>query len=213
MPKLYLLGGENVFRRSAREVNERAFQDAGEFSNVLVLSWARASFDNSYKKRKLLVDYLISLGARTINFADYSDSNETIVKKIADSNLVYLTGGHATILVERLKSMGVDQFLCNYEGIIIGRSAGALALCQKCIITCRSNSETKIIPGVGLADLTLKVHYKPEKDYILKQLSKREKIYAIPMGSALVYENGACSTIGDVYLFENGKKLMLYSFS
>ncbi len=209
MPKLYLLGGENVFRRSAKEVNERAFQDAGEFSNVLVLSWARASFDNSYKKRKLLVDYFISLGARTINFVDYSDSNEAIAQKIADSNLIYLTGGHATILVERLKSMSVDQFLCNYDGIIIGRSAGALALCRKCIITCRSNSKTKIIPGIGLADLTLKVHYKPEKDSILKQLSKQEKIYAIPMGSALIYENNACASIGEVYLFENGGKLKL----
>ena len=45
MPKLYLLGGENVFKRSAREVNERAFQDAGEHLVVLVFPWARASFD------------------------------------------------------------------------------------------------------------------------------------------------------------------------
>jgi len=50
MPKLYLLGGENVFKRSAREVNERAFQDAGEPSFVLVFPWAKASFDKGYKK-------------------------------------------------------------------------------------------------------------------------------------------------------------------
>ena len=60
----------------------------------LVFSWARASFDNSYKKRKSLTDYLISLGANTVNFVDYSESNEMIAKKMADSNLVYLTGGH-----------------------------------------------------------------------------------------------------------------------
>jgi len=45
MPKLYLLGGENVYKRSAREVNERAFQDAGEPLDILVFPWARASFD------------------------------------------------------------------------------------------------------------------------------------------------------------------------
>ena len=67
--------------------------------------------------------------------------------------------------------------------------------------------------GLGLADLTLKVHYKPEKDAILEQLSRQGKIYAVPMGSALVYENGVCSFIGDVYLFENGKKRMLLAFS
>jgi hypothetical protein len=26
------------------------------------------------------------------------------------------------------------------------------------------------------------------------------------MGSAFVYENGVCSSIGDAYLFENGRK-------
>ena len=52
MPILYLLGGENVFKRSAQEVNENAFHDAGKPLNVLVFSWARASFDNSYKKKE-----------------------------------------------------------------------------------------------------------------------------------------------------------------
>ena len=106
MPKLYLLGGENVFKRSAREVNERAFQDAGEPPAVVVFPWARASFDRKYRKGKTLTDYFISLGASTINFVEYSDSNEAIAKKMADSNLVYLTGGLASVLVERLKKHG-----------------------------------------------------------------------------------------------------------
>jgi peptidase E len=209
MPKLYLLGGENVFRRSAREVNERAFQEAGEPLVVLVFAWARASFDKGYKKRKTLVDYFISLGACTVNFIEYSDSNETIAKKMADSNLVYLTGGLASVLVERLKNMGVDRLLHDYGGVIVGRSAGALALCRKCIITCRRNSDVKIINGLGLTTFTLKVHYKPEKGTELERLSKEEKIYAVPEGSALVYNNDVCSFIGEVYLFENGKKRML----
>ena len=209
MPKLYLLGGENVFKRSAREVNERAFQDAGEHPPVLVFPWARASFDKSYKKRKRLTDYFISLGAGAINFVEYSDSTETITAKMADSNIVYLTGGVASILVERLKNVGVDRLLREYGGVIVGRSAGALALCRKCIITCRSDSKVKIIDGVGLAGLTLKVHYKPEKDGALEGLSRHEKIYAAPEGSALVYSNGACSFMGEVYLFENGTNRML----
>lgn len=209
MPKLYLLGGENVFKRSAKEVNERAFQDAGKPLIVLVFSWARASFDKSYRKRKTLTDYFTSLGANSINFVDYSDSPEIIAKKIADSNLVYLTGGLPTILIERLMKMGVSNLLSDYGGVIIGRSAGALALCRKCIITCRSNLKAKIINGLGLANITLKVHYIPEKDEALELLSMQETIYAIPEGSALVYDNGVCSFIGRVFLFENGRKQML----
>jgi len=210
MPKLYLLGGENVFKRTAREVNERAFQDAGQPPNVLVFSWARSSFDTGYKKRKTVVDYFRNLGANTVNFADYSDSKEMIAEKMAQSNLVYLTGGLASVLIERLNKVGVDRLLHDYSGVIVGRSAGALALCRKSIITChRSNPKATIINGLGLAELTLKVHYKPENNSALEILSKQEKIYAIPMGSALIYNHGACSSIGEVYLFENGQKSRL----
>ena len=209
MPKLYLLGGENVFRRSAREVNERAFQEAGEPLVVLVFAWARASFDKGYKKRKRLVDYFISLGACTVNFVEYSDSMELIAEKMASSNLIYLTGGLASVLVERLKNMGVSRLLSDYCGVIVGRSAGALALCRKCIITCRRNSDVKIINGLGLTTFTLKVHYKPEKDAELERLSKGEKIYAVPEGSALVYVNGNLSFINNVYLFHKGERQIL----
>lgn len=209
MPKLYLLGGENVFKRSAKTVNEEAFQDAGQSPMVVVFAWARASFDRKYQKRKILTDYLISLGASTITFIEYSDSNETIAAKMAESQLVYLTGGLASILIERLENMDVDRLLHDYGGIIVGRSAGALALCKKCVITCRSNSKNKIIGGLGLADLTLKVHYLPEKDKALIMLSKDEKICAVPEGSAIVYTNGDCSVIGEAYLFENGVKRIL----
>jgi len=209
MSKLYLLGGENVFRRSAREVNERAFQEAGEPLVVLVFAWARASFDKGYKKRERLVDYFISLGASKVNFVEYSDSKETIAEKTSSSNLIYLTGGLVSVLIERLKNMEVDSLLRGYSGVIVGRSAGALALCKKCVITYRSNSKVKMVGGLGLVDFTLKAHYKPEKDSELKRLSKEEKIYAVPEGSALVYDNGASSFIGEAYLFENGKKRML----
>jgi peptidase E len=209
MPKLYLLGGENVFRRSAREVNERAFQEAGEPLVVLVFAWARASFDKGYKKRERLVDYFISLGASKVNFVEYSDSKETIAEKTSSSNLIYLTGGLVSVLIERLKNMEVDSLLRGYGGVIVGRSAGALALCKRCVITYRSNSKVKLVGGLGLVDFTLKAHYKPEKDNELKRLSKEEKIYAVPEGSALVYDNGASSFIGEAYLFENGEKRML----
>ena len=111
MPKLYLLGGENVYKRSAKEVNNRAFQDAGEHPVVAVFSWARASFDQDYKKRKVLIDYFVSLGASTIDFIGYSDSKENIALRIAASNLIYLTGGLATALVERLRNMEIESLL------------------------------------------------------------------------------------------------------
>jgi dipeptidase E len=206
MPKYYLLGGENTHKRDAEKINQRAFNDAGSEPKILVFSWARASFDNTFAKSKLLFDYFRSLGASTINTVSYSSTNSEIEEKIAQSDLVYLTGGVPSMLIERLKKMGVDSLLREFEGVIIGRSAGALALCKKCVITYRSTSEVKVIFGLGLVDLTLKAHYKLGWDRELIELSKTEDIYAVSKGSALVYDKGNLSTINNVYLFHRGER-------
>ncbi len=206
MPKYYLLGGENTHKRDAQEVNRRAFHDAGGAPKVLVFSWARASFDKTYPKSKIIFDYFRSLGASTVNTVDYSCKLEEIKEKISESDLVYLTGGVPSVLVERLKKSGICSLLKDFHGVIVGRSAGALALCKKCVVTCRSNSEVKVIDGLGLLNLTLKAHYKLGIDEKLRELSKTQDIFAVPKGSALICDNDNLSAINNVYLFCEGKR-------
>jgi dipeptidase E len=207
MAKLYFLGGESVIKRNARDINASAFQDAGGTPAVLVFPWARASFDKTYKRRKRLFDYFRSLGASTVNFADYSDTTEEITLKVQNSDLIYLTGGLTTTLLERLRSKNIDRLLHKYNRVIVGRSAGALALCRQGILISKNKQTHKIITGLRLVEFTVKVHYKPSEDTELKRLSKQEeKIYAIPERSALVCDNGALSFMGNVLLFQNGEK-------
>ena len=206
MPRYYLLGGENTHKRDAEQINQAAFNDAGKTPRVLIFSWARASFDRAYPKSKLMFDYFRSLGASTVNTVDFSCSYEEIKEKIAESDLIYLTGGVPTVLMERLKKSGIRSLFRDFEGVIVGRSAGALALCKKCIITCRSTAEIKVIDGLGLVDIVLKAHYKLGKDERLKELSKIEDVFAVPKGSALVYVDGNLSAINSVYLFHDGER-------
>jgi dipeptidase E len=206
MARLYFLGGENIVKQDSREINEAAFREAAEAPHVVVFPWARASFDKTYKRRKRLFDYFRNLGARTVDFVDYGDTFEEINGKVECSDLIYLTGGLTTVLLERLKNKSVDPLLRKYDKVIVGRSAGALALCKKCVITDRCKPAVKMVTGLGLVDFGVKVHYKPSKDAELKRLSKEEKIYAIPERSALVYDNGCLSFMGDVYVFQDGEK-------
>jgi len=207
MAKLYFLGGENVVKRDSQEINEAAFRDAAKSPRIVVFPWARASFDKSYKRKKRLFDYFRSLGACIVDFADYGDTFEEINRKVERSDLIYLSGGLASVLVERLRKKSVDRLLRKYEGVVVGRSAGALALGKNCIVTKnRRNQRSSMISGIGLVDFTVKAHYKPSKDEVLKRLSKDEKIYAIAERSALVYDDGALSSMGEVYLFQNGEK-------
>ena len=211
MRKVYLLGGESVCKRDGEEVNRQAFSDVGGSPDVLVFSWARANFDQSYQRQKLVYDYLRYLGANSVFFVDYSFSLQELKEKMGLADLVYLTGGSPSILIERFKRVGVDVLLKDFEGVIVGRSAGALALCKKCLVTIRSTKQVKMIDGLGLVDLTMKTHYSRKKDEMLKVLSMGERIFAVPRGSALVYDtNGNLSCINKVYLFENSERQKCY---
>lgn len=208
MTRLYFLGGEDVAERGSREINERAFVDAGGSPVVLVFNWTAESSEKTEKYGKIMVDYFEDLGAAAIEFAEFSDSFEEIAQKAERSDLIYLPGGVTTILVERLLDAKVDSLLREYDKIIVGNSAGALALGRDCILTRgKHDKRTVIIPGLGLVDFSVKVHYKASRDHELKELSYGRKIYAIPERSALIFDNGSVSHIGDVYLFQNGKKV------
>jgi peptidase E len=135
---------------------------------------------------------------------------DDIAERLANAELVYLTGGQPSILLERVKKMGLDRLLKNYDGVVVGRSAGALALCSRLITTCRSNAKLKVIDGLGLVDITLKAHYTPEKDEALERFSLKETIYAVPKDSALVYKHGMLSAIGCVYVFNGGQRHAFY---
>jgi dipeptidase E len=206
MNTLYLLGGENTLKQNARQVNQQAFLDAGDKPVVLVISWAKPSFDLSFERTKRLRLYFMSLGASRIHFLDYSDTQQQISEKLLGSNLVYLTGGQTSILLERLKTKKVDTLLKNFDGIIVGRSAGALALCKGAVVTDRYTKKIKITQGLAMAKLTAKVHYKLSQDDLLNSLSIKDKIYAIPQRSSIICNGEILSVIGKAYFFENQQK-------
>ncbi len=206
MSKLYFLGGENIFRQDSREINALAFEDAGLAPTIAVFSWARASFDLSYKRRKRLFDYFRSLGAVQVNFVDYSETPRVIAATMAQSDLVYLTGGQLSCLVSRLKSKKVDGLLKTYGGVIVGRSAGAMVMGRHGIVTERYSCRKKVVTGLNLVNFSVKAHYYSSMDNMLKILSKTERVYALPNGSAIIYNDGSVSFVGNVTLFQDGEK-------
>jgi peptidase E len=208
---LYFLGGENVSKQDAAEINSSALGDAGGSPRVFVFSWAKPSFHLSFERRRRLTSYLRSLGASEVSYADYSDSLLNIEEAISCSNLLYLTGGQVSTLLNRLKHKGVDRLLRNYNKVVLGRSAGALVLGQKCLVTNRYSGTRKVVLGLGLVDFSVKVHYHTSQDALLKEASRDGRIYAIPQKSALVFSNGVLSAIGNVQVFENEEKFAFFT--
>jgi len=211
MGKIYFLGGETVAKRDARNVNAVAFEDAGGAPRVLVFPWARASFDLAYKRRKKLTDYFRSLGAESVTFSEYSDLSGEIADKVSHSDLLYLTGGQVSVLADRARSRGLDRVLCSYPSVIVGRSAGATVMGQRCLVTNRYSGSRKIVDGLGVVDFIVKTHYQQSQDVMLRRFSSKGKICAIPHGSALVFDrdSSVLTFLGEVFMFAGGEKTAL----
>jgi cyanophycinase-like exopeptidase len=207
MVKMYFLGGESIVKRDAKEINEAAFADAGGTPSILVFTWARPSFDIRYRRRKSVSEYFRSLGARSVDFCDYSESKKEILARMDTSDLVYLTGGQVTALITRARASGLDALLSKYNGVIVGRSAGATVMGEHCFVTNRYSGTARVVDGLGLVNFSVKVHYKQHRDAWIKSLSRMERIYGIPHQTALVcdMDRGITRFIGDVAIFEDEK--------
>lgn len=218
MAKLYFLGGEDIAKRDSRGINRKAFTDAGGVPAVLIFNWTAESQDKLGRYGKIMAEYFKDLGAREVEFAELSDSLQEIAEKVDASDLIYLPGGNIGLLVDRLRNAKADSLIREYGKIIVGNSAGALALCNNYVAMKKRNREStaELVSGVGLVDFAVSVHYESRivgstrsLDEQLRRLSERVevKIYAIPEKCALVCTNGSLTFMGDIYLFYKGRKI------
>ena len=217
MRKIYFLGGEDVKARDSEAINLRAFGDAGGSPNILIFPWTGPTADGSDIYRKIMSDYFHDMGAKNVVFAELSESLPLISKKIDDCDLIYLPGGDPKLLIGRLREKNLSEILRKSGKVFVGNSAGAFALSKKyAFVKGQEGSEkTELFDGIGIMDFAVSVHYKSpdiefaghEPELELTELSKRidMKIFAIPEGSAVIYDFESLVFMGEVYLFQDGE--------
>jgi peptidase E len=214
--RVYLLGGEDILKRTMKDTDKQAISEAGENPVVLVFPWTSESEKKKY--RKVEVDYFKDLGARKVIFGELTDSLQRLREKINTSNMVYLPGGDTDLLFNRLRNSGVSLLLKKYMGVLVGNSAGSLVLCKRYVIIKGQDASpvTKVFEGIGVVDFAVAVHYKSgnsgdsgeEPDKSLRALSRKFKtiIYAIPENGALIFDKETLRFVGEIFSFKNGKK-------
>ena len=206
MPRLYMLGGEDIERRDSRGLNEQAFRDAGDSPSVAVFPWASRSKEE--KQRRFMVTYFRELGARSVRFVERSLPFTEMVSIAEGADVIYLPDGDVKTLIGALRDTGSLHLLRLHEKVIIGNSAGALALCSEYITPAKDcTEEMGAEKGLGLSDFVVSVRYKAEQDQQLERLSKERSIFAIPSAAGIRSDICSISLLGEVALFMDGKKL------
>ena len=206
MLRLYMLGGEDIEKRDSRGLNEQAFRDAGDSPSVAIFPWASKAKEE--KQRRFMVTYFKELGAGSVRFVERSLPFTEMVAIAEGADVLYLPDGDAKLLIGALRDTGSMHLLRLHDKVIIGNSAGALALCSEYIAPTKDRiDEMAAEKGLGLSDFVVSVRYEPEQDSQLERLSKERSIFAIPSGAGIRSDSCSLSLLGEVELFMDGKKL------
>lgn len=139
----------------------------------------------------------------------YEDLNfNEIANKINDYALIFLMGGMTLTQNEFIHKVRLKEILQNYDGILIGMSAGALNMCEKTIDTpIESDHDGNVIlKGLGVTDIIVEVHFDVNNKEQIKAIDETGFIfYCISNNGAIVLRDNEMFTYGDVYKYENKK--------
>lgn len=135
---------------------------------------------------------------------------------IAMSDVVLLAGGHVPTQSAFFERIGLADLLCEFDGIVIGVSAGSMNCAET--VYCQPEEEgesvdpdfERFIPGLGLTQLMILPHYQMVKDNILDGQRLYEDItygdsfihpfLALVDGSYVYSEDGGETVCGEAYL-------------
>lgn len=128
-----------------------------------------------------------------IIFSDWQvldDLNAALAPRLVhDADLLVLAGGHVPTQMAFFERIGLRELLKNYDGTIMGISAGSMNSAEVVYAQPEEPGEgidpdyKKFIPGLGLTDAMILPHYQNVKDDILDGMRLFEDItYADSMG-------------------------------
>ena len=150
---IVLQGGEEVRIRTNKTLFEK-LAAASRKGKIMVVPWTSDTKKKELEYRTLLQQYFTDSGFREVLFLEEDDTSADTRKKISSVDVVYLPGGDPEILYEKMKARSLENELINFEGTLVGNSAGAIVLSRG------SYHDGKFYPGFGLIGFYVSVHYE-----------------------------------------------------
>lgn len=174
----------------------------------LSISFITSDFYNNEKNDSIvekLISFFrdISIRFNKINIIDCRIDKEESKEIVKNSDIVFLMGGDPKKEMDYINEYGLAEVLLEREGITIGVSAGSINMAKNVIY--RDEDENKTIiryKGIGLTDISIYPHLDFKNIDYLKEIfevSKLQKITALPDESFIVIENGEVNYINEHY--------------
>ena len=174
----------------------------------------------------IMRELLEGTGLKIASYDQLDGRNEDrAAELVRNSDLLVFTGGHVPTQNRFFQKIGLKELLKDFDGIIIGISAGTMNCASVVYAQPEEPGEAidlayeKFIPGLGLTDVMLVPHYQMTKDYTLDGMrlyeditfgdSHGRKIYVMVDGTYLYIDANKQELRGEAYLIENGRMRQL----
>lgn len=152
MPRLiFLQGGEDVKKRA----NNSMFEEVVKLSrakSILVIPWTGDDREKESDYRAIFDEYFHDVGFREITFLQRNDEDTEIETKFSRADVLYLPGGDPEILKREIERRSLQKRIKEFDGIIVGNSAGAIVLSR------RGCGSKDCYDGFGIVDISVAVH-------------------------------------------------------
>lgn len=169
-------------------------------------------------------DMFIAFAEAGIPFSAYEildmHNAEDAADLIYSSDLIILAGGHVPTQHEFFREIGLDALLAEYEGVVMGISAGSMNSAREVYFQPEEPGEAidenfiRFAPGLGLTTASICPHYQKVKDNILDGMRLFEDItypdsegrtfFCLPDGSYILCTEEEEILFGEGYRLRNG---------
>jgi len=142
--------------------------------------------------------------------------NFGLYEYIKKSNVIFLSGGDTYIENEFFNQIHLKELLQDFEGIIIGQSAGSINMAESVYNSPEEGdlSEPIYFEGLGLSDINIEPHFvlditgfdemqMYQRKHQLEE-SKKRQIYALCDGSHILETEESIIIYGKAYLLKDG---------
>ncbi len=160
------------------------------------------------------------LSVSAFDLCDSRNGEET-AEKLCTYDVLILAGGHVPTQNRFFHRIGLAQAIREYDGLVLGVSAGAMNCAETVYAQPESAGEStgreydRFPKGLGLTQCNVLPHYQAVKDKTLdgKRLmeditypdSMGRRFYALPDGSYILQKEGRVTVYGEAYLVTEGK--------
>lgn len=138
----------------------------------------------------------------------FTDTIDEMKNKIKESDIIFFTGGYPEKMYERFCKYDITKELENFEGIMMGMSAGAMVQLQEYhVYPDQDYNNFDYYNGLNIInDFDVSVHYdngEVQNICILKAINEKKKpVYAITDSGGLIVIGGHVIELGDVEYWE-----------